>query len=83
MVVYIGITEADIYGNNNNYLFGVARTGDSGLISYARYRAWFHRGENQSRLLDRIHKQLLSSVGFALGVPRPTDRDQRGLTRTD
>ena len=74
-VVYIGITEADMYNNNNNFLFGLARTGSNfALLSYCRYRAWFHRErESQSRLLDRIHKQLLSSAGFALGIPRPTD----------
>jgi len=29
--------------------------------------------ESKKRLLERIHKQLLSSVGLALGVQRPTD----------
>lgn len=74
-VVYIGVTEADMYNNDNTFLFGLAKTGSNfALLSYCRYRAWFHRErESQSRLLDRIHKQLLSSAGFALGIPRPTD----------
>lgn len=74
-VLYVGVTEADMFTNNNNYLFGLARTGGGvALISYCRYQAWFHRErENQNRLLDRVHKQLLSSSGFALGIPRPKD----------
>lgn len=74
-VVYIGISEGDLYKNDNNYLFGIARTGgDFALISYCRYQSRFNgERESQTRLLDRIHKQLLSSSGFALGIPRPTD----------
>lgn len=74
-VTYIGITEADMFNNDNNFLFGLARTGSNfALLSYCRYRAWFHQErESQTRLLDRIHKQLLSSSGFALGISRPTD----------
>ena len=73
--MYVGIVSVDIYGNDNNYLYGLAKTGSSCcLISYRRYTAWFNEEkEKQERLLERIHKQLLSSIGFALGVPRPTD----------
>ncbi len=74
-IVYVGIVSVDIYGNDNNYLYGLAKTGSfCCLISYRRYTAWFtEEKEKQERLLERIHKQLLSSIGFALGVPRPTD----------
>ena len=73
--VVFGITEADLYGDNTNYLFGLALTGArKGVVSYARYRADFE-GEppDRARLVTRMHKGLLSSVGFALNVPRPTD----------
>lgn len=73
--IVIGVTEADLYDGDNNYLFGSARTGGKmGVVSYARYRADFY-GEppDLARLTQRMHKQLLSTIGFALGVPRPTD----------
>jgi predicted Zn-dependent protease len=74
-VVHIGITAGDLYGGDNNYLFGLAANGRSlAICSYCRYTGWFNRErENQSRFLDRVHKQVLSSTGFAFGVPRPTD----------
>jgi predicted Zn-dependent protease len=74
-VVFIGITGADIYGGDSNYLFGLAPIGSGNcLFSYRRYTAAFNQErENQRRFLGRIHKQMLSSVGFALGIPRPTD----------
>lgn len=74
-VVFVGITAADIYAKDNNYLFGFAQSGSGYcLLSYRRYTAWFNRErENQSRFLERIHKQILSSVGFALGIARPVD----------
>ncbi len=74
-IVYVGVTAEDIYANNDNYIFGTALIGKRYcLYSYRRYTAWFNaERENQKRLLERIHKQLLSSVGFALGIERPTD----------
>ena len=74
-IVYVGVTGVDMYTDDNNYVFGQAQVGNGFcVISYKRYRADFNREhDNQARLLERVHKQLLSSVGFALGVPRPTD----------
>ena len=74
-VVYIGITQADLYANDSNYIFGISVHGSEyALVSYKRYLAAFNgERENQDRLLNRIHKQLLSSVGFALNIPRPTN----------
>lgn len=74
-VVFIGITEKDLYSNDNNFLFGTSQNGSNfALFSYCRYMSSFQQEkENQKRLMDRIHKQILSSSGFALGIPRPTD----------
>lgn len=74
-VIYIGLTQCDIYMKDNNYLFGAAKIGyPYGIVSYARFRAGFNDGnENKKRFLDRLHKQLLSSIGMTLNVPRPTD----------
>lgn len=74
-IIYVGITAGDIYADDSNFIFGTARRGSNYcLFSYQRYTAWFNdERENHKRLLERIHKQLLSSVGFALGVARPID----------
>lgn len=74
-VTFIGITGGDLYADDSNYLFGVARTaGKYGLVSYCRFLYSYHaERENQKRFSERLHKQILSSAGFALGIPRPTD----------
>ena len=74
-VVYVGITGADIYEGDSSYLFGFAPIGSHHcLVSYRRYTAQYNQErENQGRLLARLHKQRLSSLGFALAIPRPTD----------
>lgn len=74
-VIYLGITEADLFSPDTNYVFGTAWDNSNyALISYHRYLSSFNEEtENQKRLLARIQKQGLSSLGFALGVPRPTD----------
>ncbi len=73
--IVIGITEADIYAENVNYLFGAATTGGSTCFTSAfRFRADL-AGEppDRKRLVARVHRQLLSSIGFCLNVPRPSD----------
>lgn len=73
--IIVGITAADLYEGDSNFLFGIAATGQHAcLVSSARFQADF-MGEppDRSRLVVRLHKQLLSSIGFALNVPRPTD----------
>lgn len=73
--IIVGITSADLYEGDSNYLFGIAGTGRRHcIVSCARFRAdFFGEPPDRSRLVARLHKQLLSSIGFALGVPRPTD----------
>ncbi len=73
--IILGITEADIYSQESNFVFGLALNGGrKGLVSYSRYRADFtEEPPHLSRLTQRMHKQMLSTVGNALGVARPTD----------
>ncbi|MFH1215178.1 MAG: tetratricopeptide repeat protein [Pseudomonadota bacterium] len=68
--VYVGVTEKDLFRGKGNFLFG-GTTGAYGIISYYRYTAAIN-GEKQSRqrLISRLLKQALSSVNFALGIPR-------------
>jgi predicted Zn-dependent protease len=73
--IFLGITQADIYTDDNNFVFGLADIGAGyAIVSTRRFEAQFNgERENQQRFLDRLHKQLLSSVGFAFGIARPTD----------
>jgi predicted Zn-dependent protease len=70
-----GITEADLYSDDNNYVFGTALTGArKGVVSYARYQAtFFGEPPDRTRLVSRMHKLLLSTLGSSLNIPRPTD----------
>lgn len=74
-LVVIGLTQADIYAGDTNFVFGTADMGSHyALVSTQRFEAEYNgERENQQRFLDRLHKQLLSSSGFALDIPRPTD----------
>lgn len=74
-VVVVGVTAADLYDGDSNYIFGTALTGGRvAVTSYGRYTGPFnHAPPERAKLLGRLHKQLLSGVGYALGVPRPTD----------
>lgn len=73
--IVVGITQADLFQGDSNFVYGTALTGKRVcVVSSARFRAEFNdEPPDRSRLVTRLHKQLLSSIGFALGVPRPTD----------
>lgn len=71
-VGFLGVTRADCFSNNNNFIFGIAQSKSKrAVISYARFRAEFN-GEtpNADRLFQRTLKQALSSIGFMYGLPR-------------
>jgi predicted Zn-dependent protease len=73
-LMVLGVTPHDLYGGTSNFLFGVGATGRYlGVISQHRFRAEFN-GEppKRERLVDRLMKQSLSTIGFMLGVPRCT-----------
>jgi predicted Zn-dependent protease len=73
--IAVGITAADIYDGDSNYLFGTAFTnGRVVLTSIARFQAsMWDEPPDRKRLVLRTHRQLLSGIGFSIGVPRPTD----------
>jgi predicted Zn-dependent protease len=67
----LGITKRDIYENDYNFLFGWAEK-KWGVISYAR----FLLGEpapTDEQFEKRTIIQALSSIGFVIGIPRPTN----------
>jgi predicted Zn-dependent protease len=67
----LGITKQDIYENDYNFLFGWAQK-KWGVISYAR----FLLGDpvpTDKQFEKRAIIQSLSSIGFVIGIPRPTN----------
>lgn len=69
---YLGITESDIYSNDNNFLFGWGRTRFA-VMSYCRFKGDFNKEpQNRPRLVERSLKQCLSSTFFMLNIPRCT-----------
>lgn len=69
---FIGVTRLDTFADQNNFIFGTAENnGRHAVISYHRFTAAFS-GDSPSRkrLVERAFKQVLSSFGFMLGVPR-------------
>ncbi|MDD5523453.1 MAG: hypothetical protein PHI84_21765 [Kiritimatiellae bacterium] len=71
-VYFMGVANLDAYMNQSNFIFGSAENnGHHALITYRRFTADFN-GENMNRrrLVERTLKQVLSSLGFMLGVER-------------
>lgn len=72
VVGYLGITEADIYSGDNNFLFGWAQP-RFGVMSYCRFKADFNNErEYRPLLVGRAVKQGISSTFHILGIPRCT-----------
>lgn len=70
---YLGITSADIYANDYNFLFGWS-TPSGAVVSYRRFTAEFNdEVPNQERLVKRTLKQCLSSTGHLYGVKKCTN----------
>ena len=69
---YLGITEADLFARDYNYLFGWGGPG-YGVISYHRYTAAFNEAPpNRPKLLERTIKQAISTTFYMLDIPRCT-----------
>ncbi len=69
---FLGILNLDAFADQSNFIFGTAETnGPHAVVTYRRFTGEFN-GETPSRkrLVDRLLKQSLSSIGFMLGVPR-------------
>jgi predicted Zn-dependent protease len=75
VVAWIALTEADIFGDNTNYVFALqSPTPPLAVVSAARFRAtFFGTTPDKVRLQARLGKQLASSFGLVLGIPRCSD----------
>lgn len=72
-IAYLGITFADIYAKDYNFLFGSANR-RGGVMSYRRFTAGFNdEVPNQDRLIKRTLMQCLSSIGHIYGIDRCTN----------
>lgn len=89
--MYVGITEANIYSGDNNYLFsyGGSKPGAS-ILSYSvmRAAAFSWTSPSKRRLIERIAKELVPASLKQLKIRRSTDpRDpysySSGLKRLD
>ncbi len=69
---YLGITEADLFTRDYNFLYGWGGRGHA-VMSYHRYTAAFNEEPpNRPKLLERTVKQAISSTFFLLDIPRCT-----------
>ncbi len=71
-VYFLGVANLDAFRGESNFVFGTAETGGHhAVLAYRRFTAAFNGDTpNRRRLVDRMLKQALSSVGFMLGVGR-------------
>lgn len=85
-IIWVALTNVDIYMGNSNYLFGAASNNPQvkcAVVSCFRFKAGFN-GEppDARRLAVRTVKQMLSGIGNVLGVQRPLDPTCRDRTPT-
>lgn len=74
----VGVTEADIYGGDANFLFSGAthkRGNWAAILSYARMQASVLNEPypSRKRLVERLAKELVPASLKQLGIARPTD----------
>lgn len=74
----VGVTEADIFGGETNFLFSGANSKNghwAAILSYSRMQAAMLNEPYQSRkrVAERLAKELVPASLKQLGIPRPTD----------
>jgi len=76
--MYVGITETNIYSDNNNFVFSSGRTSGKSPASILSYYMMLAKTldeefESRQRLTERIAKELVPASLKQLGIPRSTD----------
>jgi hypothetical protein len=76
--MYVGVTGANIYAGDTNYLFSqyTAPNGTgASILSYAMMTAATlnEQYESRKRLAERLAKELVPASLKSLGIPRPAD----------
>lgn len=76
-IMWVGITDVDIYQENSNFLFGLSSLDPRmkyAIVSCFRFKADFNNEPPDARrLATRTVKQMLSGIGNVLGAQRPLD----------
>ena len=91
--MYVGITEANIYSGDSNYLFSLGQRGGTSRASIMSYHMMLGKTLHESyqsrkRLVERIAKELVPAALKQLQIPRSTDPNcpysySGGVTRLD
>jgi len=76
--MYVGVTEANIFSGENNFLFSnfmSVRGRGASILSYAVMMAKTlgEPYESRKRLVERLAKELVPASLKSLGIPRPSD----------
>ena len=76
--MYVGITEANIYGGDNNYVFSLGTTAADSHASLMSYCMMLGKTvpqgfDSRQRLVERIAKELVPASLKQLRIPRSTD----------
>jgi len=76
--IFVGITGADIFSGDANYLFSEMNvvSGDAiTILSYARMlaAATGERSESHQRVVQRLAKEMVPAALKQIGIPRPAD----------
>jgi predicted Zn-dependent protease len=76
--MYVGITGANIYGGDNNYVFSLGKTDPNSHASLMSYSMMLGKVnpqgfDSRQRLVERIAKELVPASLKQLRIPRSTD----------
>lgn len=76
--MYVGITEANIYGGDNNFVFSLGTTDADSHASLMSYYMMLGKTvpqgfDSRQRLVERIAKELVPASLKQLRIPRSTD----------
>jgi len=77
-VIYVGVTGADLFAGDTNFIFGTGTSslkGATSIVSYYRMttNSTGERYESRKRLTERLAKQMVPSTFSTLGIARPAD----------
>lgn len=91
--MYVGITEANIYSGDSNYIFSSGILKGSSPVSVLSYSVMLAETlqeayQSRQRLIERIAKEMVPASLKQLGIPRPLDPSDpysyaSGVTRLD
>ncbi|WDP88469.1 MAG: hypothetical protein HUN04_01410 [Desulfobacter sp.] len=76
--MYVGVTSADIFSGDSNYVFSLGRTSGNSRASILSYHMMLSKTlseafQSRPRLAGRMAKELVPASLKQLGIPRSTD----------